>query len=181
MRISALTLLFLVTAASAVSAAPTREETTERISYSGRARSPVKSQVDREPTAGWVELASATPASHGREFIEVGTDAGALTQLRVTAASGRPAIRAVRVEYIDGSRRTFVVDRVLDTRRRAAYLDLHGAHELREIVVITDRSSPGSYLLEGNTGDTGVAGRQPRSRARRDSPRPGRLRYDASS
>ena len=159
MRISALTLLFLVIAATAVSAAPGREETTERISYSGPGRSPTQPNADREPTAGWIELASATPASYGREFVEIGAATGALTQLRVTAASGRPAIRAVRVEYKDGGRRTFEVDKVLGAKRRAAYLDLHGAREVREVVVITDRSSPGSYILEGNAGDTGVASR----------------------
>lgn len=157
MRILASSLLFLVTATAAVSAAPAREETTERISYSDRARSPTKPDAD-PAGAGWVELASATPASHGREFIEVGADAGAITQLRLTAASGRPGIRAVRVEYKDGGRRTFAVDKVLGAKRRPAYLDLRGAHELREIVVTTDRSSQGSYILEGNAGDTGVAG-----------------------
>jgi hypothetical protein len=157
MRISAYSLLFLVSAATAVSAAPAREETTERISYSGRARSPTQLDADREPTAGWIELASATPASHGREFVEIAADTGALTQLRLTAASGRPAIRAVRVEFADGGRRTFEVGKILGGKRRPAYLDLHGAREVREIVVITDRSSPGSYRLEGNAGDTGIA------------------------
>jgi hypothetical protein len=157
MRISAYSLLFLVSAATAVSAAPAREETTERISYSGRARSPTRPDADREPTAGWIELASATPASHGREFVEIAADTGALTQLRLTAASGRPAIRAVRVEFADGGRRTFEVGKILGGKRRPAYLDLHGAREVREIVVITDRSSPGSYRLEGNAGDTGIA------------------------
>jgi hypothetical protein len=161
MRILASSLLFLVTAAAAVSAAPAREETTERISYSGRAPAPTEPDAD-PANVGWVELASATPASYGREFIEVGADAGALTQLRLTAASGRPRIREVRVAYKDGGRRVFEVDKVLGAKQRPAYLDLHGAHELREIVVITDRRSQGSYLLEGNAGDTGVVAHQVR-------------------
>jgi hypothetical protein len=148
-------LLFLATAAAAVSAAPAREETTGRVSYNDR----VKPHADRGPTVGWIELASATPASHGREFIEVGANAGPLTQLRLTATSGRPGIRAVRVEYKDGGHKTFEVEKVLGARRRAAYLDLHGARELREVVVITDRSSPGSYILEGNAGDIAIATR----------------------
>jgi hypothetical protein len=159
MRISALTLLFLTTAAAAVSAAPAREETTGRVSYNDRIKPPALPHADPEPTSGWIELASATPASHGREYIEVGANAGALTQLRLTAASGRPGIRAVRVEYKDGGQRTFEVEKVLGARRRAAYLDLHGARELSQVVVITDRSSPGSYILEGNAGDTGIASR----------------------
>ena len=157
MRISALTLVFLTAAVTAVSAAPAREETTGRISYSDRVKSPIGPHVDPAATAGWIELASATPASHGREFIEVGASAGALTQLRLTATSGRPGIRAVRVEYKDGGHKTFEVDKVLGARRRSAYLDLHGARELSQVLVITDRSSPGSYILEGNAGDTGIA------------------------
>jgi len=148
MRSTALTFVIVTAAASVVSAAPAREETTGRISYSGRVK-PILIAVDREP--GWVELASATPASHGREFILVGAGAGACTQLRLTAASGQPEIHVVRVEYQDGSHRVFEVGRVLDARRRPVYLDLRGAREVKQIVVTSDRRSAGSYLLEGNT------------------------------
>jgi len=148
MRTTALTFVIVTTAASFVSAAPAREETTGRISYNEH-RKPVKIALDRQP--GWVELASPTPASHGREFILVGANAGALTQLRLTAASGHPEIHLVRVEYEDGSHRVFEVGRVLDGRHRPAYLDLRGAREVRQIIVTSDRRSLGSYLLEGNT------------------------------
>jgi hypothetical protein len=156
MRIPAISLLLLATAAAGVSAAPAREETTGRVSYNDRAKGPVAPSGNLDPSDGWVELASATPASNGREFIEVATDTRSFTQLRLKAVSGRPAIRAVRIDYGDGSRRTFEVARVL-VKHRPAYLDLHGAREVREIVVITDRSSPGSYVLEGNVGEGGVA------------------------
>lgn len=138
---------------SLVSAAPARKETTARISYSDRG-TPQRSAAS-EP--GWIELASATPASHGKEFVMVGADAGTFTQLRLTAASGRPEIHAVRVDYQDGSHKVFQVGRVLDARRRPAYLNLRGPHELKQIVVTTDPRSSGSYVLEGNTGDPGVA------------------------
>lgn len=148
MRIAALTSFLLAGTLSLVSAAPVRDETTRRISYSDR-----KPAAPRPPDdqPGWIELASPTPASHGREFIVVGADAGTFTQLRLTAASGRPGIRAVRVDYQDGKRQTFEVEQVLSARRRPAYIDLRGAHELKQIIVMTDRSSVGSYILEGNT------------------------------
>jgi hypothetical protein len=153
MRIPALTFVFLVGAGSLVSASPAREETTERISYNEAHNARGKPKA--EP--GWIELASETPASHGREFIEVGADAGTFTQLRLTAAAGRPGIRAVRVDYQDGSRRTYEVEKVLSARRRPVYVDLRGAREVRQIVVFSDRDSPGSYILEGNTSDSVAA------------------------
>jgi hypothetical protein len=154
MRIEALTLAVLATTASLAAAEPVREETTERISYNQRGK-PQPTVTPR--AAGWIELASATPAAHGREFVEVGADAGTFTQLRISAATGRPEIHTVQVDFQDGGHRVFHVDRVVDARHRAAYLPLRGAHELKQIVVWTDRASAGSYVLEGNTGDSGVA------------------------
>jgi len=147
--------MFLVGAGPLVSASPVREESTERVSYNERrARA-----VTRPADPGWIELASPTPASHGREFVVVGADAGAFTQLRLTAASGRPGIRAVRVDYHDGSRRTFEIEKVLTARSRPIYVDLRGARELRQVIVMTDRDSSGSYRLEGNTREASVATR----------------------
>lgn len=148
MRTTAITFVVLTSAASLVSATPAREETTERISYNEHAKPP-QTAAAGEP--GWIELASPTPASHGREFVMVGSDAGTFTQLRVTAAAGRPEIHAVRVDYADGSHKVFHVDRVLAGKKATAYLDLRGPHELKQIVVTTDRQSTGSWSLEGNT------------------------------
>lgn len=147
--------MFLVGAGSFVSASPVREENTERVSYNERRASAFKPK----PQPGWIELASETPASHGREFVVVGADAGAFTQLRLTAASGRPSIRAVRVDYHDGSRRTFEIEKVLTAKSRPIYVDLRGARELRQVIVMTDRDSRGSYRLEGNTRESSVATR----------------------
>jgi hypothetical protein len=155
MRISALALMFLAGVGSLVSASPVREETTERVSYNERRARAIKPKAD----PGWIELASATPASHGREFVMIDADAGAFTQLRLTAASGRPGIRAVRVDYQDGSRRTFEIEKVLSAKHRPVYVDLRGARDLRQVIVMTDRDSRGSYRLEGNTRASAVAGR----------------------
>jgi hypothetical protein len=147
--------MFLVGAGSYVSASPVREESTERVSYNEHRAGAIKPKA--EP--GWVELASETPASHGREFVEVGADAGAFTRLRLTAATGWPGIRAIRVDYQDGSHRTFEIEKMLSTKSRPVYVDLRGARELRQIIVMTDRDTRGSYRLEGNTGEPGVASR----------------------
>ena len=147
MQSTAITLVVVAVTSSLVSAAPAREETTGRISYNEHAVELVV--TDHEP--GWVELASPTPASHGREFVLVGADAGTFTQLRLTVASGHPEIHSVRVDYQDGSHRVFDVSRVLDARHRPTYLDLRGAHELKQIVITSDRRSVGTYVLEGNT------------------------------
>lgn len=155
MRSTALTCLLVAAPVSLVSAAPARDESTERISYSDRGKPPPAA-----PEPGWIELASATPASHGKEFVMVGAGAGTFTQLRLTAASGRPEIHSVRVDYQDGSHKVFQVGRVLDARRRPAYLDLRGAHELAQIVVTTDPRSKGSYVLEANTAEAGTAARR---------------------
>jgi hypothetical protein len=169
MRIPALTTLLLALTTSVVAAAPdrnaappahasvapTREETTGRLRYNAAA--PKAADVAPEAADGWVELASATPASHGREFIALDADAGALTQLRLSAATGSPGIQAVRVDYVQGGSKTFPVDRTLAAKRAPAYVDLRGPHAIRQIVVISDRDSRGSYILQGLAGTTGVA------------------------
>ena len=155
MRIPALTFVFLVGAGSLVSASPVREESTERISYNHKARAQAQAhaQAQAELDPGWVELASATPASNGHEFIVVGADAGSFTRLRITAASGRPRVRAVRVDYQDGSRKTYAIGKILGARDRPVYVDLRGARELKQIIVMSDRASRGTYVVAGNSGD----------------------------
>jgi hypothetical protein len=154
MRIRALTLVFLAGTASVVSAAPGRGETTARIGYNEKHGKQRGTPPATPPSdAGWVELASATPASHGREFIWVGAGAGTFTQLRLTAASGRPTVRSVRVDYKDGSHKTFPIAKVLGGKRRPTYLDLRGAREIRQVIVTTARTPPGSYIVEANPGD----------------------------
>jgi hypothetical protein len=158
MRTALLSLVFLAGTASALSAAPGREETTARISYSTRRpRAPANPAAD----PGWIQLASATPASHGREFIVVDSDAGRLSYLRLTVATGRPEIWAVQVAFQDGTRRTFPVDQTLGPRRPSAYIDLRGARAIAQVIVITDRGSRGSYVLEASAGSGGVAMRGP--------------------
>ena len=168
MRISALTTLLLAAATSVVAAAPARDaappahesvaptkvESTERLRYGDDAAKAVEAPA--EAVDGWVELASATPASHGREFITVDSDAGALTHLRLTAATGRTTIQSLRVDYVDGAHKVFPLGKTV-AKGRPASVDLRGPREVKQIVVVTDRASRGSYVVQGRAGATGVA------------------------
>jgi len=139
--------LFLVGSFSLVAAEPTREEHSGRVSYNEKAQpKPVTK------TEGWTELATPTPATHGREYIVVDGAAGVFTKLRIVASTGRPIVRSVRVDFRDGGHRTVQIDEVLDhARRPSASVDLRGAHEIESIVVVTDQDSRGSYQVLGTS------------------------------
>jgi len=145
MKILAISGLMLAAAASVVSAAPAKEETGERVSYS----------EERPSDEGaWVELASPTPASHGREVIMV---EGRFTQLRIDAHKGRPIVKSVKVVYEDGSSRTKRINTTLGAKRPSAIVDLTGA-DVNHIVVITERKSKATYTVSASK-TTGVAAR----------------------
>lgn len=151
MRRPAIILLFLAGTASGLSAAPGRGETTERVSYSDAESPPSRAGP------GWIELASATPARHGREFVMVAPDAATFSQLRITAAKGSLWLQAVQIEYRDGTRRMVAIDKALGPRRRSVYVELEADRPVRQIIVITDRTSPGSYVVEGHASEAGMA------------------------
>ena len=146
MRIAALTSLLIAAAALHVSAAPVDDESTRQISYNDNKGSGA-------PADPWVELASATPASHAREFIMVGADMGTFSQLRITASEGSAGIQGVRVLFLGGVARRFEVNKLLGERERAAYVDLGGRQEIEQIVVESSPESTGSYVVAGNTGE----------------------------
>lgn len=139
----------LAASASVVAAEPSKTETAPRVAYTDKGADAAR--------AGWIELASPTPAKHGRQFITVAEDAGPFTHLRLDAAAGRPLVKAVRVLHTDGSERVVRVDQRLD-RKRPAYVDLRGARAIEHVVVITDGRS-GSYTLHGAPQQSAVATR----------------------
>jgi hypothetical protein len=139
MKITAISGLLLALAAQVVSAEPAKQETAERVSYTGQK---AKSQP---PEGEWVELATPTPASHGREYITVD---GKYAQIRLEATKGRPIVRTVRIDYRDGGHKFVRLDRVLQ-REKAATIDLKGAREVTAIVVDTDWQSRGMYAVHG--------------------------------
>lgn len=153
MRTSAITALLLAGAASVVSAAPgtpPKQETAERVTYSADSKGPAR-------TDDWVELASPTPARHGREFITVD---GRYVQLRIDAHAGRPVVQSVRVVYADGTQRVVKVRRALAGKRATARIDLDPARAIAHVVVVTDWRSKGTYTVRGApAAGTGVATR----------------------
>ena len=138
MKIPAISGLLLALAASPVSAEPAKQETAERISYSDKAKS-------QAPVEEWVELATPTPAAHGREYISVD---GRYAQIRIEATKGRPIVRSVRIDYGDGSHKFVRLDRLLK-REKPATIDLKGGHDVVRIVVDSDWQSRGMYSVHG--------------------------------
>lgn len=126
--------------ASTVSAAPKDDEITERVGF----------EAAGEGARDWVELASETPTTHGREFITLDENK-LFAQLRIDAVRGRPRVRAVQISYRDGTERLVRVDRVLGTtHRHSAYVDLGGPRRIEHVVVITDPRSGGSFTVHGS-------------------------------
>ena len=152
MKILAISGLLLAAVASVVSAAPSKDETAERVSYTDDAPS---KKSPTNPEGDWVEIASPTPASHGREFITVD---GRYAQLRLDAAKGRPVVRSVRIVYANGKDRVVRVGRRLAGKQKTAVVELSGA-KIEHIVVTTDARSRGSYTVTGVPVSTGVATR----------------------
>jgi len=140
MRIPAISCLMLAVAVPVVSAAPAKNETAARVSYSGDG--PKSRPV---PTGDWVELASPTPASHGREIIPL---EGRYGQLRIDAHEGRPVVKNVRVVYADGKQRVVRIGRTLAGKRATALVELSGA-PIDHVVIQTDRRSKGTYTVMG--------------------------------
>jgi len=147
--------MLLAGATALVSAAPVDNETTERVSYKDKARRSAPSATD---DSGWIELASPTPASHGREYIEVDGDGVPLVRLRITGHRGRTTVHTVRVDFKDGTSRTVRLDKVV-SKDKPAYVDLRGAKRVERLVVATERAAKAEYTVHGEPSGTGVARR----------------------
>jgi hypothetical protein len=140
MKIIAISGLLLAGAVSVVTAAPAKDETAERVSYT-EAAGP---QADRGDT---IELASPTPTKHGRTFVTVDPDHGRIVQLRVQAHQGRPVVKTVEVVYADGKSRTVKVGRALAGKRATHVIDLKRGTAIDHIVIVADKRSRGSYVV----------------------------------
>jgi len=154
MRITALSALLLAGATALVSAAPVDNETTERVSYTGKTRRAAPATNDD----GWIEIASPTPASHGREFIEVDGDAGPLVRLRIAGHKGRTIVQTVRIDFSDGKSRTVRLDQVV-SKDKPAYVDLRGPHRIERVIVATERAPRAEYIVQGEPAGGAVAHR----------------------
>ncbi len=153
----AVALLVVVGSTSYVSPAPVRAEPGERVRYNDKEH---RVPTPAASSDGWVELASATPASNGREYITIDANAGAFTSLRIDADAGRPFVDSLRIDYKDGTHRIVQLGERLDAKkRRSAVVDLRGAHEIDSLVVVSDRDSKGSYAILGMADKPPVASR----------------------
>jgi hypothetical protein len=149
MKFTALLTVLLAATASVATAEPKQQENSGRVSYSGKEDPAATTHLDGEV----VELASPTPVKHGKEFINVGADAGEFSQLRVDAHQGKVIVRKVRIDYVDGKSQLVNVDKVLDKRNPSATITLaKGPRAIDSVVVITERETNGSYSLQGIVG-----------------------------
>jgi len=142
--------LIVVGSAATAAAQPQPPEPSGRVSYTDdTAAKPVTAPPK---TGDEVELATPTPANHGTEFIVIGKEAGAFSQLRLAAASGRVIVRKVRIFCDDGTTQTVQVDTILDAdRKRDATIDLHGVKSIDHVTVATEPGR-GTYELYGTAG-----------------------------
>lgn len=150
----------LIAMTGRVTAEPVDRESTERFRLKDQ---PAVSRPAPDDE-GWVELADPTPSQHGKEFISVGANAGTFTRLRVDAHSGRFYLQSVRIDFKDGGRKIARVDARLSRKgpknKRSVYVDFGHGREIRQIVVVTDRDTRGTYTVHAaiETAD-GVAAR----------------------
>src|SRR5262245_49855567 len=154
MRITALSAMLLAGATALVSASPVDNETTERVSYTGKPRRAAPATNDD----GWIEIASPTPASHGREFIEVDADTGPLVRLRIACHTGRTIVQTVRVDFQDGKSRTIRLDQVV-SKDKPAYVDLRGAPRGGRVIGAAGRAPRAEYIVRGDPAGGAIARR----------------------
>jgi hypothetical protein len=138
-------------APAVATAQPKPEENNGRISYTA---DKMRTPVPRER----VELASPTPASHGKEFLVVGPEIGKLRRIELEASSGKVDVRRITIAFDDGTTKQFKLDRTVD-KNAIAVIDLGGPRQVDQIVVTTDRAPNGKYVVYGVSESSGVASR----------------------
>ncbi|HUJ63386.1 MAG TPA: hypothetical protein VLX92_33035 [Kofleriaceae bacterium] len=137
----------LVGATAVASAEPKQEGDNARVSY--RTDLPVQ---PAHADGAWMELATATPASHGTEYFDVGQDAGTFGQVRIELSKGTVELHRVRLDFADGTSKVVDVDKRLNAHRRSAVIALRSPRPIAEIVVSTERG-PGSYEIFAQSED----------------------------
>jgi hypothetical protein len=157
MKTSVLFALIVVGAATQAAAQPKAEESGGRVSLSDK---PAPARRDVRQPGQWIELASATPAKHGKEFVVVGKDAGMFGKLRLDAGKGKVIVLRVKVMFDDGTSRVYMVDKRLDAKRQKSTLvDLKTQKPIDRIVVMTETYTNGEYAVYGASSSGVVAGR----------------------
>ena len=150
MKVALVSMVVLGSVSFAV-AGPDREESTARVRLDDK-----KTQFRHD--GDWVELASPTTVKHGKEYISLNTDLGALDHVRIDAASGRPIVLMVRINFKNGTSRIARIERVID-KKKPVDIDLKGPQYIDSLVVVTDPVSNAEYKVMGLPASAGVAAR----------------------
>jgi hypothetical protein len=158
MRSSALFTVFVVGAASVASAEPKQEETSGRVSYTENADSATADEP-RQPS-DWVELASATPSKHGTEYVMVGSEAGAFSQLRIDAVKGRTEVNVVKIVFTDNSVKKVRINKMISKKRGTpVVVDLETTKPIDHLEVSVNPGMGGDYAVYGTSGTRAIATR----------------------
>jgi hypothetical protein len=141
MRIIAAIVIALTSVATA---SPGPNENTGRYRYG---------QPDSEhhaPRHGeWIPLATATSDDHGTEYVMVGRDAGRFSKIRIVADDGRVEVARIKVDFADGTHKTYQVNRVIGKHRDSSVdIDLRTEKEIDDVAVTTWKNN-GTYSVFG--------------------------------
>jgi len=150
MKVALVSMVVLGSVSFAV-AGPDREESTARVRLDDKK---TKFRHDGD----WIELASPTTVKHGKEYISLNTDLGALDHVRIDAANGRPIVLTVRINFKNGTSRIARIERVID-KKKPVDIDLKGPQYIDSLVVVTDPVSNAEYKVMGLPASAGVATR----------------------
>ena len=154
MRLAILSLL-LVAAAGHAQAQPPKRETAQTKREAATSRLTLKERA--KPAVApdnFVVLASATPTKLGTTFFYVGGERGRFATVRLDATKGKVAITRVRVIFEDG--KSIIDDRraTLDDKRKTFVIDLGTPRAIDRIVVTTDTTIAGDYVIFGSSTTT---------------------------
>lgn len=146
MRASALLTMVLLGTGVAAADEVKQETDVGRVSLQPNSPAP-------RPPSQWLELADATPAKHGTEFVVVGAQQGSFSRLRIEAAKGRTTVKRVAVLFSDGSKKSYKVEKtVTEKGRKFAEIDLGVAKTIEQVTIVTEAKSKGEYALYGSSG-----------------------------
>ena len=150
--------MFVVGVVSVASAEPKQEETSGRVSYTEN-KDDAKADEPRQPS-DWVELASATPSKHGTEYVMVGSEAGAFSQLRIDAVKGRTEVSVVKIVFTDNSVKRLRVDKIISAKRnKPLYVDLQTTKPIDHLEISVNPEMGGHYAVYGSSGTRSIATR----------------------
>jgi hypothetical protein len=148
MKIPAGFAVIVLAASTTATAQPKQEESSGRVSLNDKGGPPLP-RADKD---GWLELATDTPVKHGKEFVVVDKDIGAIAKLRIDAEKGKVIVNRVKVYFADGTSKLYAPDKRLDPRHVASLIvDLGPRRTVDRVVITTETYTKGTYALYGSS------------------------------